>query len=198
MWAYCEAPLLANYRFFDTYLTSNDLHALACFNERVSGYWLGTKRAFLVRRPRTLTLDAAGRLHSETGTCLEYPDGWGLYAWHGVQVSERFILAPDRLAREDFLNEPNLEMRRVMQERMGGRFVSELGGTLMDEGPAGRLYEVLLPHDPERVARYVQVQDASTERQYVLRVPPTVQTAAEAGAWIFHRSVEEYRPGQET
>ena len=50
----------------------------------------------------------------------------------------------------------------------------------------------------ERVARYVQVQDASTPRQYFLRVPPTIQTAAEAVAWSFGLSVEDYGPAQET
>lgn len=60
------------------------------------------------------------------------------------------------------------------------------------------LYEVELPGDPERVARYVQVQDASTPHQYYLRVPPTIQTAAEAVAWSFGLSVEAYHPAQET
>ena len=69
----------------------------------------------------------------------------------------------------------------------------------MDSGPRGTLYEVRLPaDDPERVARYVQVQDASTERQYFLRVPPTIQTAAEAVAWTFQIAVEDYHPAQET
>ena len=82
---------------------------------------------------------------------------------------------------------------------MGERFVSELGGVVLDIGPRGTLYEVRLPaDDPERVARYVQVQDASTERRYLLRVPPTIQTAAEAVAWSFGLSAEEYRPVQET
>ena len=52
--------------------------------------------------------------------------------------------------------------------------------------------------DPERVARYVQVQDASTERQYFLRVPPSIQTAAEAVAWTFQVAVKDYQPAQET
>ena len=116
--AYEDAAWLAFYRFFDVYLAPNDLHALAHFNERVSGYWLGTEQVFLVRRPR-LSRDAAGRLHSATGKCLEYHDGWGFYAWHGVQVPERVILTPETLTREDFLNERNVEVRRVIQERMG-------------------------------------------------------------------------------
>src|ERR1051326_4095066 len=171
--AYEDAATLANYRFLDAYLAPNGLHALAHFNEQVSGYWLGNETALLVRRPRVLVCDQQGRLHSETGKCVEFRDGWGFYAWHGVRVPERVILAPEQLTREDFLSEENVEVRRVIQERMGARFVTELGGQVIDTSPRGTLYEVELPaDDPERVARYVQVQDASTERQYFLRVPP--------------------------
>jgi hypothetical protein len=196
--AYEAAHWLAFYHFFDEYLTPNELCVLAHFNERVSGYWLGTERAVLVRRPHLLALDQEGRLHSTTGQCLEYRDGWGFYAWHGVRVPEQVILAPEQLTGQDWSEARNVEVRRIIQERMGGRSVSELGGTLIDEGPAGWLYEVQLPNDPERVARYVQVQDASTLRQYVLRVPPILQTAAEAVAWSFQMTIEEYHPKQET
>ena len=99
-----------------------------------------------------------------------------------MQVPENVITRPHQLTREDFLDEANVEVRRVIQERMGGRFVPELGGVVLDSSPRGILFEVALPNDPERVARYVQMQDASTERQYFLRVPPTIQTAAEAVA----------------
>ncbi len=197
--AYDYAPRLACFRFLDLYLAPNDLRALAHFNERVSGYWLGNKGAALVRRPRVLALDHEGRLHSETGKCVEYRDGWGFYAWHGVRVPEQVILAPESLTRADFLMESNPEIRRVIQERMGERFVSELGGKVIDSGPRGTLYQVEMPAPaPERVARFVQVQDASTPRQYFLRVPPTIQTAAEAVAWSFEMPVEKYQPTQET
>ena len=81
---------------------------------------------------------------------------------------------------------------------MGARFVPELGGVVLDTGPHGKLYEVALPDDPERVARYVQVQDAYTPRWYFLRVPPTFQTVAEAVAWTFALPVEQYQPTRET
>jgi hypothetical protein len=193
-----DAAWLSFYYFFNVYLTPNDLQALARFNEMVSGYWLGREKAVIVRRPRVLERDAAGRLHSATGKCVEYRDGWGFYAWHGVRVSEKVILTPERLNSEDFLAAPNVEVRRIVQERMGERFVPALGGVVIDQGPRGTLYEVSLPGDPERVARYVQVQDASTSRGYFLRVPPTMQTAAEAVAWSFACTVEEYQPAHET
>jgi hypothetical protein len=198
--AYEDAPELALYHFFDRYLSPNDAHALTHFTDLVSGYWLIQDGAFIVHRPKILACDEAGRLHSETGKCVEYRDGWGFYAWHGVPVPEKAILAPEQLTREDFLNAPNLEVRRVIWERMGNRFVPELGGYMyvIESGPRGVLYEVEQPFSPERIARYVQVQDASTARQYFLRVPPTIQTAAEAVAWSFQLAVEEYSPAQET
>ena len=60
------------------------------------------------------------------------------------------------------------------------------------------LYEVALPNDPDRVARYVQVADPSTGREYFLRAPPTIQTVAEAVAWTFGLGAGEYRPAQES
>ncbi len=197
--AYENVYILACPSFLDAYLAPNALHALAQFNERVSGYWLGQKGAILVRRPKVLARDAEGRLHRARGKCIEYHDGWGFYAWHGVRVPEQVILSPETLTREEYFQAQNVGVRRVMQERMGERFMSELGGVVLDSSPRGTLYEVRLPKDdPERVARYVHVQDASSERQYFVRVPPTIQTVAEAVAWSFGLSAEEYRPVQET
>jgi hypothetical protein len=199
--AYDEAPTLAWMHFYDAYFAPNQAHDLASFSCLVSGYWLGRKLALVVRRPHLLSRDEAGRLHSARGKAIEYRDGWGFYAWHGVRVPEHFILAPETLTREDFLSAPNIEMRRVIQECMGGRFVSELGGVVIDSGPRGTLYELELPNDPddlEWVAHYLQVQDASTERQYCLRVPPTIYSAERAVAWSFGLSVEDYRPAKET
>jgi hypothetical protein len=197
--AYMEAPYLAYDLFLDVYLAPHVRHALACFNQMVSAYWLGTEAAVIVRRPRLLVRDERGRLHSDSGRCLEYHDGWGFSAWHGVVVPEHVILKPEALTREDWSREQNVEVRRVIQERMGDRFVPELGGVVLDSSPRGTLYEVRLPaDDPEGVARYVQVQDASTARQYFVRVPPTILTAAEAVAWSFGLSVEAYGPAHET
>lgn len=196
--AYQDASWLASCWYFGRYYAPNDVQSLAHFNQLVSGYWLGREVALIVRRPRLLSRDARGRLHSQTGKCIDYHDGWGFYAWHGVRVPEKVILSPETLTRDDFLNETNVETRRAIQERMGDRFVPELGGVVLDSGPRGTLYEVALPDDPERVARYVQVRDSSTERQYFLRVPPTIQTAAEAVAWSFQMAVEAYGPAHET
>src|SRR5262249_58066980 len=93
--SYDEAPLLAEARFYDEYHKRNEAHALARFNELVSGYWLGRVVALLVRRPRRLCLDEDGRLHRATGPALDSPDGWGFWAWHGAHAPETATPAPD-------------------------------------------------------------------------------------------------------
>lgn len=196
--AFDDAPTLAEVRFYDEYFEPNQAGTLARFAEQVSGYWFGQYVALLVRRPRLLARDAEGRLHGEMARCVEYPDGWGFWAWHGVSVPERVVLAPDDLTRDDFLHASNIEVRRVIQERMGERFVPEIGGTFVDSCPRGVLYEIELRGDPDRVARYLQVQDPSTGREYYLRVPPTIGTAEAAAAWTFGMSVHEYGPIRES
>ncbi|HLW01790.1 MAG TPA: hypothetical protein VKT82_24260 [Ktedonobacterales bacterium] len=211
MKAYLKGEWAALSQFFHEVFEPNDAIHLASFNELVSGYRLGRQEAWLVRKPIRLEWDEQGRLHSTAGKCMEYADGWGISAWHGVRVPDRVILAPEMLTREDWSSQTNVEARRVMQERMGERFMSVLGGRLIDEGPRGKLYEVVRneslyemglrlgwPGTQDEVERYVEVQDASTSRQYFLRVPPTIQTAAEAVAWSFGLSVEAYHPAQET
>jgi hypothetical protein len=196
--AYDQADDMADMLFFDTYYAPNEARALAQFTEYVSGYWCGKSVALLVRRPTLLTFDEMGRLHNTAGPCVEFADGWKLYAWHGVCVPERVITAPDELHRDDFFAAANVETRRLIQERMGARFVDEIGGRFIDAGAQGVLYEVELPEDPERVARYVQVLDPSTGREYYLRVPPTIATAEAAVAWTFGLDSREYRPAQES
>lgn len=96
--------------------------------------------------------------------------------------------------------EINVERRRAIQERLGTeRFIDLVGGKLIDAGRRGKLIEINLgPGDRERVAHYVHVHDSSTERQYYLRVPPSITRVDEAIAWTFGLAEADYQPGQET
>jgi hypothetical protein len=197
--AYDEAITMAMTRFYGEHVRLNAARPLTDFNERVSGYWLGRALALLVRKPIILSRDENARLHNATGPCVQYADGWGFWAWHGVHVPAWVIERPvEEWTRDDFFDEFNIEVRRVIQERMGERFVWEIGARYVDGGPQGALYEVDLPGDPDRVARYLLVADPSTGRDYYLRVPPQLRTAAEAAAWTFGLTAGEYRPAQET
>jgi hypothetical protein len=154
--------------------------------------------ALLVRRSQRFLRDGGRALHSETGRCIEFADGWEVYAWRGVRVPEKVILAPQTLTARDFFRARDLVVRRVIQERMGERFASVVGDNVVDTGPRGTLYEVNLPGGPDRTARYVRVRDASTAREYFLRVPPTVTTVDAAVAWTFGLAAGSYQPVAET
>lgn len=192
--AYHHAGWLSSSRFFHELFEENNLIHLALFNEMVSGYYLESKQAWLVRKPIRLERDAQGRLHSADGMCLHYWDGQGLYAWHGTRCEEKLILHPEQITREEWMNERDLEIRHIMEERIGNeRFIEMLGSRCIDRGQRADLIEVDLGHDPEQVARFVHVKDASTER-VSLRVPPTFDQADAALAWTFGLEGQDYRP----
>jgi hypothetical protein len=117
--AYYNAIWLAVCRFFHEAFEENHLLHFALFNEMVGGYQLGSKEAWLVRKPIRLERDDQGRLHSVSGMSLQYRDGWGFYAWHGVRVPEKLILHPDQFTKEDYwLWENKLEVQHALQERL--------------------------------------------------------------------------------
>ncbi len=48
---------------------------------------------------------------------LEYPDGWGVYALHGVRVPKELVLTlPEQLKVSEWVvKQTNAEIRRAMQ-----------------------------------------------------------------------------------
>ena len=116
--------------------------------------------------------------------------------WHFTHLPPDFFPVANWTAAR-ILNEQNIEARRVMLEHYGeGRFIAELGAQPHQQDDYGTLYRVEIEGDEPLVV--VRVRDASTDREYFLRVPPEMQTAHEAVAWTFGMSVAEYRPERET
>lgn len=54
-------------------------------------WWPHRSGVVLCERPTRLALDDQGRLHSDLGAAVEYPDGWTVWARHGVPVPRREI-----------------------------------------------------------------------------------------------------------
>lgn len=101
-----------------------------------------------------------------------------------VRLEEELELTPEMA-----LSSNNQETRRRIMERLGiDQFVVE---AIADDG-ADRLVRCT----DEGV--YLWLQDASTERQYLLRVPPETRTVKAGKAWSFGLKEEEYAPLIET
>jgi hypothetical protein len=122
--------------------------------------------------------------------------------WHGVPITERIAFAPETITVDEIIDERNVELRRVLLERMGYQtFLARSQAEIMDEDedPGGRrqLLRMALPEDEDLVV--LSVKDPSTARAYVLRVPPSMQNCHQAAAWIAgFENPGDYRPRIET
>ena len=107
--------------------------------------------------------------------------------WRGVAVDESFIRDPESLTGQDVLSTQNVEVRRVLLERIGyEKFIADVGGLVIDRdkdaGGERRLIRVPLEDDEDIVV--VSVICPSTGHNYVLRVPPFTRSCRQAAAWL--------------
>ena len=88
---------------------------------------------FVSERHTTLERDDKGRLHCLTGPAVRYPDGWSIYAVHGVRVPENVVTRPEQITVTAINAERNSEIKRVMIERFGwDRWSTECGAVVID------------------------------------------------------------------
>ena len=198
-----DSNWLAHFDFFQRIGLTRQTEKLAGLWQlaRAAGWALPHERiCWVSERPNLLQLEAvpargpfANQLHCEDGPALRYPDGWAIYSWHGVRVNEDVITCrPSSITTKRILGERNAEVARVLLERMGAeRFATEADGAKVvhrdidGNGNGSRLLSIPMPNMPDREARVVVVQCPSTDRQYVLGVPPWVATCQAAVAWTF-------------
>jgi hypothetical protein len=162
---------------------------------KTSGFtWWSADVLSISDRPVFIKRDAEGRLHSETGHAIEYPDGWGIACWHGVQIPVEWV-AGALPAPADALTWQNIEQRRVAIELVGWpRILAGLDARSIDrdEDPLiGELVEVTLPGlaKPARFLRY----RCGTGREFASGVPPHIATAVEAQAWLTGLDAKSFR-----
>ena len=129
--------------------------------------------------------DDPGRLHCEDGPALTFPDGWSIYAIHGVRVPEQVIMAPETLTTKQIQDEQNAEVKRIMRERYGDmKYLRDIGAKIIDTDARdvsvvdiceGRATSRALIEDDEG-NRFLIGKDGSSERIYVMQVPNDTTT----------------------
>jgi hypothetical protein len=165
--------------------------------------WFYPDIAIVSDRPAFVRLDASGRLHAEDGPAVAYRDGFSIHALHGIRVNRRLIERPSQIDAADVDNEPNIEVRRTLIEKIGRRRYLLLGGAVVvarDE--TGTLWRRSLPSrrgEPRRALCFVEVVNGTreqdgTHRHYFLCVPPTLRTPREAVAWTYGLTAAAYQP----
>ena len=161
--------------------------------------WLQPERVLVLRAPLTLTVDREGRLHGEGQPALRWRDGRVHWAHHGQMLPQDFD--PSAVHYEQ-LERMNLWLREQCIEVMGYPWLLGLGTPrLVDfdleaSGYPRRLLELPLPQESVKV---VVLLCPSTGKSTFLRVPPEMQTCAQAVAWSFGFDEPDlYHPWQET
>jgi hypothetical protein len=162
-------------------------------------------------RPAVLHRDARGDLHNPAGMALAYPDGWGLYAWHGRRVPGWVIGAP---SIEAITAEENVEVRRCAIESLGwDRFIAEAGLVPVTAGHGENVAAAHVP-DPGNPGQHLVLYDVperlwgsrirllmctngtperdGTRRRYGLKVPAHISDPVEAAAWTAGLGKDEY------
>ena len=178
------------------------LAGLAAVARNCGWWWAGSRVAVLTERPTLLARDNVGRMHRGEGPAMEFPDGYGLWAWRGMPIPVELAAQLPSLTAERIGAETNAELRRVMLEHFGyDRYLRDAGARALDQDETGTLWYLTLPGDEPLVM--VEVVNATpepdgTSRIYWLRVPPTTRSAREGVAWTFGLTAEEYRPQVQT
>jgi hypothetical protein len=128
--------------------------------------------------------------------------------WRDVIVNQKIVFHPEQLTAKEVMEESNIELRRVMLDRMGYEaFFKEANAVELhrdiDAGGMRRLLRVEF-QDANRWQRdepvvCLSVICPSTARHYIIRVPPNMQTCHQAAAWVagFDDS-DQYHPIRET
>ena len=113
-----------------------DARARAYIGTAESACWWWPHKDFVMvcERPTHIERDANGRLHNPSGPAICWPDGWGLWAIHGVQVPRNVVEDPSSVDVAAIDGERNAEVRRIMVERYGTeRFVRDSGAKVIHE-----------------------------------------------------------------
>lgn len=174
---------------------------------KTAGWWWPAEEFCIVtERPNELHWDAADELHNESGPAIAFPDGWGLYVWHGTRVPRGLIMGTWSVS--DILAERNLEVRRCAIEKIGwetiiieGRF-QQVGTPAADPGNPGHelvLFDMPRELTPEESGGRLLLCDNATperdgtRRRFGIVVPENTTDPVSAAAWTFGLSAEEYR-----
>jgi hypothetical protein len=201
-----DANWLAFYKFFQAEC------GLSKETDKLEGLWELCRSAgwalphehicWVSERHSVVARDEQGRLHNLRGPALEYPDGFAIYAAHGVRLSPDIILDPSSITVARIEAEKNAEIRRVMIEQYDqGRYLKDSGAKKVQEDDYGTLYRKDVPNDEPILM--VDVINSTAEpdgtfRRYMLRVPPDTKTARGGVAWTFGKTEAEYEPALET
>ncbi|MEA5595489.1 DUF6745 domain-containing protein [Rivularia sp. UHCC 0363] len=118
--------------------------------------------------------------------------------FRGVRVNDRIAFESDSITGQDILNVENIELRRVLIERLGYEtFLQQVGGLIRDrdQDAGGERQLVYIPFEDDEALMILKVICPSTGHTHVLRVPPYMRSCHQAAAWVAgFNNPDDYHP----
>jgi hypothetical protein len=178
-----DASWIAFYDFFRKVCLlesrTEELNGLTEITESAGWYLPHEHICWITERHRRVCRNSRGQLHSHDGMAVEYPDGWGVWAWNGVRVTEQIILTPNTLTPEQIAKETNAQVRQIIVERIGIERVCQLFNARSIDKHGD--YELLvLDLGDGRKRPYLKMRNPSIGVWHVEGVAPNVKTVQEA------------------
>jgi hypothetical protein len=156
-------------------------------------------KAALVLVTPDIRVNENNRLHNAEGPAVAWLGigGGKYYYWHGIRVTEKVILTPEKLTQADLVAERDSEISRVIVDRLGWDRYMEIARVFLldrwtDPG-TGLLYEL---HDFKRrknwrFPRLLRMQAPrlkdGSRRFYVEPVHPELKNCRAARKWQFRK-----------
>ncbi|WP_332986587.1 DUF6745 domain-containing protein [Microcoleus sp. A6-D1] len=145
------------------------------------------KTCIVCDRPLKLSFDSQDRLHAEGKPAIQFPDGWGLYSYHGVTLPEKYgVVHPQEWQSQWILQETNSEFRRLLIQEIGyARICEELQATELDSWAEYTLLKIdkMIDNGDRQPFYLLKMTCPSTKFIHALRVPPDMRSAREAIRW---------------
>ncbi len=118
----------------------------------------------------------------------QLPAGHGfVLRWRGVQVNDHIAFESQSITGQDILNTENVELRRVLIERLGYEtFLQQVGGVVRDHDHdvGGERQLICVPFEDDESFMFLNVTCPSTGHLHILRVPPYMRSCRQSAAWV--------------
>ena len=122
-------------------------------------------------------------LHNETGSAVEFRDGYGLWALNGVMMKREYVETPtEKLDVNLVVKETNAEVRRELVRKIGiDRVCMKLGAKVVDTSNDYSL--LLLDLGDGRKRPYLKMRNPSIPVWHLEGVHPDCDTVEKALNW---------------
>jgi hypothetical protein len=167
--------------------------------QSVNYIWPNKDFVMVCARPKNISRDERGQLHSDIKKAIEYPDGWGLYILHGVKFDKELWekVVNKKLSFKEVSEIKDIDQRTQAMNYCPPRdFLKEKGKFIEKSDKGNELWLIQKKEGLFRVdAYFLLYKDPSTGKEYMSGIDPKIgkkENADDCMAWKHHLTMEEY------